>query len=73
MSSLLGRTGTMGLGKAVHVLDTLGSSMKNLNLSSGFASNMTTKGNKISILVVEVAKIIVKGANLMHSLSEENL
>ncbi|KAK4477900.1 hypothetical protein RD792_017165 [Penstemon davidsonii] len=68
MSSLLGR-------KADDVLDTLGcwGWMTNLNLSGGFASGMSTKGIKISILAFEVAKAMVKGANLMHSLSNENI
>lgn len=46
--------------------------MTNLN-SGGFMSGTTSRGNKISILAYEVANTITKGANLLQSLSKENV
>ncbi|XP_061350028.1 protein PSK SIMULATOR 1-like isoform X2 [Gastrolobium bilobum] len=73
VSSRLGRAGTIGFGKAVEVLDTLGSSMTNLNAGSGFVSGAAIKGNEISILAFEVANTIVKGFNLLQSLSTKSI
>lgn len=70
---LLGRAGTTGFGKAVEVLDTLGSSMVNLNAGSGFVSGAAMKGNEISILAFEVANTIVKGFTLLQSLSTKSI
>ncbi|KAL9235219.1 hypothetical protein vseg_010000 [Gypsophila vaccaria] len=73
VSVRLGRAGTMGLEKAVEVLDVLGSSVTELNSKSGFASGVLSKGTKISILAFEVANTIMKGACLVHSLSESRI
>ncbi|KAK7318389.1 hypothetical protein RJT34_03088 [Clitoria ternatea] len=72
VSLRLGRASTYGIGKAVDVLDTLGSSMTNFS-GGGFVSGAATKGNEIGILAFEVANTIVKGFSLMESLSTKSI
>ncbi|CAD6335369.1 unnamed protein product [Miscanthus lutarioriparius] len=71
--TFLGRASIAGLEKAVEVLDTLGSSMTNLNPGSGFLSGGTNRGNKACILAFEVANTIVKASSLWRSCSDESI
>lgn len=66
VSSRLGRVG-------LEVLDTLGSSVTNLNSGGGFVSGAAIKGNEVAILAFEVANTLVKGFHLVQSLSPQNI
>lgn len=55
------------------VLDTLGSSMTNLNSATGFNSAPPAKGNEIAIIAFEIANTVVKGYNLMQSISTRSI
>jgi len=70
MSLLLGKAGNIGCGK---ILDTIGSNIANLNGGSGCASRAAIKGNGISILAFEVANTIVRGFNILESISARRI
>ncbi|KAM7276603.1 hypothetical protein ACFE04_018469 [Oxalis oulophora] len=70
VSSRFGRAGTLGIGKAKDVLDTLGSSITNLNPTTSFVS---AKPNQLAILSFEIANTIVKASNLIISISKPNI
>ncbi|XP_047963614.1 protein PSK SIMULATOR 1-like [Salvia hispanica] len=73
VGSLLSRASSAGLGRAAEVLDSLGSSVSNLNIKGGFVSGSANKSNELSILSFEVANTIVKGSSLMQSLSKRSI
>ncbi|XP_024974688.1 uncharacterized protein LOC112512767 isoform X2 [Cynara cardunculus var. scolymus] len=67
------KAGSLGIEKAVGVLDTLGSSVTNLNSGSAFVTGPTTKGNELSILSFEVANTIMKGVQTLVSKDVDEL
>ncbi|KAJ6744460.1 hypothetical protein OIU79_030735 [Salix purpurea] len=68
VSSRLSRAGSVGLGKAVEVLDTLGSSMTNLNHHT-FTSSVANKGNELGILAFE--EDVLRSEGVQNLISED--
>ncbi|KAJ7554874.1 hypothetical protein O6H91_05G013800 [Diphasiastrum complanatum] len=56
---------------AIEALDTVGSSLT--TLGAGFTAGVSPKARKIGILAFEVANTVVKGFDLMQTLSEDGI